>query len=76
MPPAVAPIYMHVVVLDVPPGGFGHRLSEMVTWCHEHVGIDGYQTTPQMRGMASQIEFGFKDPERAAAFRSKFSVHR
>lgn len=65
--------YDYVVGLPVPPGGFGRRLNQMISWCHEFCGNDGFRTLARMRGSENIIEFRFHHGESADAFKQRFA---
>jgi len=56
--------------IGVPPGGFGHRYTEMTSWLDENCGADGWAMTPSgMRGVLNDaVSIYFLDATLASAF--------
>jgi hypothetical protein len=56
--------------VDVPPGGFGQRHSQITAWLDENCGADGWAMTPSgMRGVLNDaVSIYFADATLASAF--------
>jgi hypothetical protein len=56
--------------LGVPPGGFGHRYTDMTAWLDENCGADGWAMTPSgVRGVLNDaVSIYFIDATLAGAF--------
>ena len=54
--------------IGVPPGGFGHRYTEMTSWLDENCGSDAWAMTPSgMRGVLNDaVSIYFLDPALAS----------